>query len=161
MLTWQRRGFHVWSAAAMASMSLPVLCDRSVGVQPPLLVKHWGGGGCFQTSGWKVDKTQTLGVSELSPLHYFYTDVRFRGCRKSGRIGTSSPRARSWHTASERGQRWSAPAPPGTTRTPRICTGSSAALNPFMLRTSSCPPETLLERRRGKLVEREDDQGRG
>ena len=52
----------------MASTSLPALRDRSVKVQPPLLVKHWGGGGCFQTLGWKVDKTQTLGVSGLLPL---------------------------------------------------------------------------------------------
>ena len=69
MLTWQRRGFRVRSAAAVASTSLPALRDRSVGVQPPLLVKHWGGGGCFQTLGWKVDKTQTLGVSGLLPLN--------------------------------------------------------------------------------------------
>ena len=51
VLTWQRRGFCVRSAAAVASTSLPALRDRSVGVQPPLLVKHWGGGGCFQTLG--------------------------------------------------------------------------------------------------------------
>ena len=59
--SWQRRGFRVRSA----------LRDRSVGVQPPLLVKHWGGGGCFQTLGWKVDKTQTLGVSGLLLLVNF------------------------------------------------------------------------------------------
>ena len=68
VLTWQWRGFRVRSAAAVASTSLPALRGRSVGVQPPLLVKHWGGGGCFQTLGWKVDKTQTLGVSGLLPL---------------------------------------------------------------------------------------------
>ena len=67
VLTWQRRGFRVRSAAAVASTSLPALRDRSVGVQPPLIVKHWGGGGCFQTLGWKVDKTQTLGVPRLLP----------------------------------------------------------------------------------------------
>ena len=66
--SWQRRGFRVRSAAAVPSTSLPALRERSVGVQPPLLVKHWGGGGCFQTLGWKVDKTQTLGVSGLLPL---------------------------------------------------------------------------------------------
>ena len=68
VLTWQRRGFRVRSTAVVASTSLPALRDRSVGVQPPLLVKHWGGGDCFQTLGWKVDKTQTLGVSGLLPL---------------------------------------------------------------------------------------------
>ena len=56
------------SAAAVASTSLPALRNRSVGVKPPLIVKHWGGGGCFQTLGWKEDKTQTLGVSRLLPL---------------------------------------------------------------------------------------------
>ena len=61
VLTWQRRGFRVQSAAAVASTSLPALRDRSVGVQPPLLVKHWGEGGCFQTLGWKVDKTPNIG----------------------------------------------------------------------------------------------------
>ena len=69
VLTWQRRGFRVQLADAMASTSLPALRDRSVGVQPPLLVKHWGGGGCFQTLGWKEDNTQTLGVSRLLPLN--------------------------------------------------------------------------------------------
>ena len=68
VLTWQRRGFCVQSAVAVTSTSLPALRDRSVGVQPPLLVKHWGGGSCFQTLGWKGDKTQTLGVSGLFSL---------------------------------------------------------------------------------------------
>ena len=57
VLTWQRRGFCVRSAAAVASTSLPALRDRSLGVEPPLLVKHWGRGGCFETLGWKEDKT--------------------------------------------------------------------------------------------------------
>ena len=51
MLTWQRRGFRVRSAAAVASTSLPALRDRSVGVKrgqnPNIGVeaavsKHWG-----------------------------------------------------------------------------------------------------------------------
>ena len=61
VMTRQRRGFRVRSAASVASTSLPALRNRSVGVQPPLLVKHWGGGGCFQT----------LGVSRL--FHSFQT----------------------------------------------------------------------------------------
>ena len=75
VLIWQRRGFRVRPAAAMASTSLPALRDRSVMVQPPLLVKHWGGGGCFQTLGWKVDKTQTLGVSRLLPLRKLFPSL--------------------------------------------------------------------------------------
>ena len=51
----RRAGSDVDATAAADRMrkstSLPALCDRSVGVQPPLLVKHWGGGGCFQTLG--------------------------------------------------------------------------------------------------------------
>ena len=51
MLTWQRRGFHVRSSAVVASTSLPVVHDRSVGVKrgqnPNIGVeaavsKHWG-----------------------------------------------------------------------------------------------------------------------
>ena len=51
VLTWQRRGFRVRSSAAVASTSLPVVRDRSVGVKrgqnPNIGVeaavsKHWG-----------------------------------------------------------------------------------------------------------------------
>ena len=57
-------GVIVWKPPRVLSSFHPNVWKQP----PPLLVKHWGGGGCFQTLGWKEDKTQTLGVSRLLPL---------------------------------------------------------------------------------------------
>ena len=85
VLTWQRRGFRVRSAAAVASTSLPALRDRRVGVQPPLFVeaavsKHWGE---------KWTKPKHGGFLDYYPFNFHPNILRFQ-CRKLHSAMTSS-----------------------------------------------------------------------
>ena len=92
--SWQRRGRHGSSSPDAEATSLPALRDRSLGVKRRQNPKHWGGGGCFETLGWKEDKPQTLGVSRLLP-HYIRCKKKDVIEEETNSLPSSSPISRA------------------------------------------------------------------